>query len=286
MPKVIGLAAKDPLKDRPFSDGHSGSAGISLNQLHAQCKSRIRYKKTCPIHGEVPHEDIVSGNEYTKGHYVVVDSEEVEKLRSPDEKAVRVESFVPLDKIDALYLSGKNYYLVPDGPAGQKAYQVIHRGLIEASRAAIGHVVMRGKDQYVVVRPHGRVLVMATLHYADQVAVPSAFEGEVVSATVEPEELQLVKMLIKATSESQLDTASFKDHYTEKLMQVIEAKVAGKKLDMPTAEEPAQVINLMDALRRSLEEQQGKPATKAKAKPSRKTAPSKPAMTPRLKQMA
>jgi DNA end-binding protein Ku len=95
-------------------------------------------------------------------------------------------------------------------------------------------------------------------------------------------------MLIKASSKSKLDTESFKDHYTEKLMQVIEAKVAGKKLVMPAAEEPAQVINLMDALRRSLEERQGngKPATKAKAKPPRKMAPSKPAMAAPLKRMA
>src|SRR3954462_11634623 len=85
-----------------YSASTSGAGGISLNQLHAECKSRIRYKKTCPIHGEVPNEDIVSGYEYSKGHYVVVDSEEVENVRSPDEKAVRVDSFVPFDKIDPL----------------------------------------------------------------------------------------------------------------------------------------------------------------------------------------
>ena len=120
---------------------------------------------------------------------------------------------------------------------------------------------------------------MATLHYADQVTLPSAFAGEIVQANVEAEELQLIKMLIKASAKPELDVASCKDHYTEKLMQVIDAKITGKELAMPASEEPAQVINLMEALRRSIEQSQGKDVAKSKSttkeKPPRKRAPSK-----------
>jgi DNA end-binding protein Ku len=261
---------------KAYSSSASGGAEVRLNQLHAACNSRIRYKKTCPLHGEVPNDEIVSGYEYTKDRYVVIDSDEVERFRSADEKAIQVNSFVPLDKIDPLFLAGKNYYLVPDGPVGQKAYQVIYQGLMESERGAAARVVMHGKDQYVFLRPFGGLLVMATLHYADQVTLPSAFAGEVVQANVEAEELQLIQMLIKASSKPELDVASCKDHYAEKLMQVIDAKITGKELVMPASEEPAQVINLMEALRRSVEQAQGKDATKAKPttkeKPPRKMA--------------
>jgi len=264
---------------KAYTAGSSGAGEVRLNQLHSECKSRINYKKTCPIHGEVPSEEIVSGYEYEKNRYVVIDSEEVEKLRAEDAKAILVNSFVPLDKIEPLYLTGRNYYLVPDGPVGQRAYQVIHQGLIESDRGAVAHVVMHGKDQYVVLRPLGGLLVMATLNYADRVTLPSAFEGEIVQAEVVEEELQLIKMLIKGSSKSELDVASFKDHYTDKLMQVIDAKITGKEIAMPASEEPAQVINLMEALRRSVEQTQGKDAAKPKPgkveKPPRKMAPSK-----------
>jgi DNA end-binding protein Ku len=93
----------------------SAGAGIQLNQLHNECKSRIRYKKMCPIHGEVQAEDIVSGCEHARGQYVVVDPEELEKIRSEDEKALRIDTFVSPDAVDPLYLSGKNYYLLPNG---------------------------------------------------------------------------------------------------------------------------------------------------------------------------
>jgi DNA end-binding protein Ku len=272
---------------KAFSATSSAAGEVRLNQLHAECNSRIKYKKTCPIHGEVPNEEIVSGYEYAKDQYVIVDSEEVDKLRTPDEKAIRVDSFVPLEKVEPLYLSGKNYYLLPDGPIGQKAYQVIYQGLVEAGRAAIAHLVMHGKDQYVALRPVDNLLVMAVLNYAEQVTAPAAFEGEIVKAAIDAEELQLIKMLIKSSSKPQLDVSSFKDQYTEKLMQVIEAKVAGKELVAPPAEEPAQVINLMDALRRSVELTQKEGPSAAdkgdKAKPPRKMAPSKGKETPARK---
>jgi DNA end-binding protein Ku len=98
----------------------SSSAKVSLNQLHAGCNNRIQYKKTCPVHGEVAAAEIVSGYEYTKGQYVVIDTDELEKLRTESDRSINVTTFVTADTIDPLYDSGKNYYLLPDGPVGQK----------------------------------------------------------------------------------------------------------------------------------------------------------------------
>jgi DNA end-binding protein Ku len=261
-----------------YSASSSGPE-VRLNQLHAECNSRIKYKKTCPIHGEVTNDEIVSGFEYAKDQYVIVDGDEVDKLRSPDEKAIGVKSFVPLDTIDALQFSGKNYYLVPDGPVGQKAYQVIHEGLTETGRAAIAHLVWHGKDNYVAVRPVGKLLAMATLHNAGQVTAPAAFAGDLAKPDVDAEELKLIGELIKASSVPELDTSRFKDHYSEKLLQVVEAKVAGKEVIAPPAAEPVQVVNLMEALKRSVELTQKKGTADAdkpeKGKPPRKMAPSK-----------
>src|SRR6476469_5249762 len=107
---------------RAYTAAASGGGGIALNQLHSACNSRIQYKKTCPVHGEVKADEIVSGYEFDKGQYVVVDPEEVDKMRSPADKAITVAAFVPPTQFDATYFTGKHYYLLPDGPVGQRTY--------------------------------------------------------------------------------------------------------------------------------------------------------------------
>src|SRR6185436_12546704 len=133
--------------EKAYSATTSGGGDIRLNQLHAECNSRINYKKTCPIHGEVSQDQIVSGYEYSKDQYVIVDTDELDKLRSEDDKAIKIDSFIPEEKFDPLYLTGKSYYLVPEGPIGQKAYQVILQGMQESKRFAIAQVVMHSKEQ-------------------------------------------------------------------------------------------------------------------------------------------
>src|SRR5262249_19131127 len=120
----------------------SGGGEIRLNQLHAECHSRINYKKTCPIHGEVTQDQIVSGYEYAKGQYVVVDTDELDKLRTEDEKAITITTFIPPETIDPVYFSGKTYYLIPDGPVGQKPYATILQAMTEDNRHAIAQVML------------------------------------------------------------------------------------------------------------------------------------------------
>src|SRR5688572_7414279 len=109
----------------------ASSGDIRLNQLHAECNSRIQYKKTCPIHGEVTNDQIVSGYEYAKGQYVVVDPDELEKLRTEADRAIKIDVFIKPEALDPLYLSGRSYYLLPDGPVAQKPYAVIIEGMQE-----------------------------------------------------------------------------------------------------------------------------------------------------------
>ncbi|HLJ10025.1 MAG TPA: Ku protein [Planctomycetaceae bacterium] len=250
----------------------SSGATIGLNQLHAGCHSRINYKKTCPIHGEITSAEIVSGYEYTKGQYVVIDTDELEKLRTENDRSINVNTFVKADSLDSVYHSGKNYYLLPDGPVGQKPYQLIHDVMQTQGVQAVAQVVISKKEELVLVRPIDKLLAMTVLNYAAEVKEPHSFFDELVEMEGSQQELDLTTQLIDALTVDNFDLTQFKDLYTERLTQLIETKVEGKELvAVPAGEEP-QVINLMDAIKQSMK--QIKVPGQAQ-KPPRKAAPSK-----------
>jgi len=258
---------------KAYTATSSGGGEIRLNQLHAECHSRINYKKTCPIHGEVSQDQIVMGYEHAKGQYVVVDTDELDKLRTEDEKAINIDVFIDPSALDPVYLSGKSYYLVPDGPIGQKPYTVLHEGMVQQKRHAVARVVMHGRDQTVLLRPMNGLLNMSILDYDQQVTKPSAFEEEAPKQASTPEELKLIKTLIDAATDKKFDMSRYKDTYTEKLTALIEAKIQGKEIVAPPMQEHPQIINLMDALKQSVAKVQKE--TPAEAKPPKKMAPSK-----------
>lgn len=263
---------------KAFTATASGGGEISLNQLHKECNSRIQYKKNCPIHGEVSTDQIVSGYEYSKGQYVVIDTDELDKLRSEDDKAINIDVFIGPQALDPVYWSGKTYYLVPDGPVGQKPYAVLQEAMKEEKRVAIARVVMHGKEQLVLLRPMDELIAMTILSYDHQINKPSSLGEEFTRPAIAPEELKLAKTLIDASTVSKLDYAKYRDVYTEKLTKLIEAKVAGQEIVAPPAHEHPQIINLMDALKQSIEQtQKAAPAEKpaAEAKPPKKMAASK-----------
>src|SRR5437667_6860512 len=124
-----------PVKAYTATSGGGGE--IHLNQLHAECNSRINYKKTCPVHGEVASDQIVSGFEHSKGQYVIVDTDELEKLRTEDDKASSIDTFVPAGTLDPIYSTGKTYYLIPDGPVAKKPYAEHREDVKEINRHAM-----------------------------------------------------------------------------------------------------------------------------------------------------
>jgi DNA end-binding protein Ku len=188
----------------------SDGGEIKLNQLHSACNSRIQYKKFCPIHGEVKGDEIVSGYEYAKGQYVLVDTSELDKLRSEDDKAIKIDAFIGPDDLDPVYLTGKTYYLVPDGPVGQRPYAVIHRAMVEENRFAIAQTVLHSREQTVLLRPRERLLAMSILNYDPQVTKPAAFDEEVVASEISPDELKLAKTLIGAATAKKFDYSTIR----------------------------------------------------------------------------
>jgi len=237
---------------KAYTANVSGGGGISLNQLHAECHSRIKYKKTCPQHGDIANDQIVSGYEFADGQYVIIQPEEIEKLRTPNEKAVTVSSFVKPDAIDPTYFTDRTLYLVPDGPVAQEPYALLQRVMIEDGRYALAQVAMQGKKQMVLLRPVGNLLVMSFLKYTSEVKNPMEFEDEVQKIETKPDEVKLAKTLVETLSTDEVDLEQYKDDYTEKLKQLIESKVEGKQIVEQPLEEPPQVINLMEALQKSL----------------------------------
>ena len=264
---------------KAYTASVSGGGKIQLNQLHAECNSRIKYAKSCPVHGEVPADQIVSGYEFAKGQYVIVDPEEIEKLRSDGDKSIRVDPVVSADAVDPVYHSGRTYYLVPDGPVGQKPYALIRQSMADEGLHAVGQVVISSKEQLVLVRPIEELLAMTVLQYDSEVKKPVAFKDELVETGGSEEELKLTRTLIGAMKRKKFDIASYRDVYTEKLTQIIEAKVEGKELVAAPAVEEPQIINLMDALKESV--RRAKPEGEAEAPAATKKPPRKVAASTR-----
>lgn len=239
-----------PVKAYPAS---ASAATIRLNQLHEECHSPIKHKKVCPIHGEVTSDAIVSGYEYAKGQYVEIDPEELAKLRTKGEKAITIDGFLRPEKLEAIYLGPKTYYLAPDGPLGERPYRLLQKVMAEEGLYALAQVVLSQKERLVVVRPYGHLLTITTLYLKHEVRALECFDEQVVvDATCSADELSLIREIIASRTAEDFDFGKYKDAYQEKLTELIEAKVEGREIfSAPTEEEP-QILNLMDALKKSV----------------------------------
>jgi len=239
---------------------------VRLHQLHEPCHSRIKYQKVCPIHGDVSNSEIVTGYEYTKGQYVIVDRKEKGADRSQSERVIELESFIAPGAVDPLWFSGGDYYLLPDGAAGKKPYLLLFRAMSDEDRYALGQALLWGHDHLVLVRPHEDLLTMSILKFASQLRSPGDFSDEVPSLRLSADEVRLGRTLVQAASTDKLDLTKYRDTSTDKLKEQIEAEIEGRHVVAPPEEEAPHVINLMDALRKSVAKVQGKPAKKSSAK--------------------
>jgi DNA end-binding protein Ku len=261
---------------------NTGAGGVQLHQLHSECHSRIKYQKTCPVHGEIPREEIVSAYEYADGQYVVIDPKELKTLRAAGERAVNIDAVVKADSIDPLYFTEKTYYLLPDGAVGQRPYALIQQTLADEDRWAVGKAVLYGREELVAIRPVQDLLSMTAIKYDAEVVHPQALQDELEAPSLTAAELTLTKTLLKAFVRPKFSLAEYKDDYIEQLTELIEAKVAGKKIvAAPAAEEPP-IINLMDALKKSVAAVQGSEApTRKKAAAPRATAAARRTSAPK-----
>jgi DNA end-binding protein Ku len=239
---------------KAYSATQSGGGRIGFHLIHAKCKNRIRYKKVCPVHGEVPNDEIVSGYEAAKGQYVLVKPEELKKLRTDADKSIEIDVFVRPDEVDPIYYTDRSYYLAPNGRAGHKPYTVLQKVMAEEQRYAVATMVFSGRGHIVLIRPTGRMLTASVLSYADQIKSPKAFEEEIPEEKVAAEEIKLARTLIDASTDEKFDLEKYQDEYSNKVMKLIERRSAGKPVAAARSEEEPAIINLMDALKQSLQE--------------------------------
>ncbi len=239
-----------------------------LNQLHVDCHRRIQYQKLCPQHGTVSGDQIVMGFPCGKDQYVVIDPEELDQLRSAEEKrAIRIDTFVGHQQLSPLYASDRHYYLLPDGATAEASYRVLQRAMAERGVQAIGQVVLSKREQLVLVRPLEALLCMTVLKYAAQVRLPETFADQLPPpAEIGGQELELAQTLIDSRSSRELDYGRYQDAYAQKLAQLVEAKVQGKALVAPPADEPRMIVNLLEALQASVAEASGRANAKAASK--------------------
>jgi DNA end-binding protein Ku len=253
---------------KAYTAANSSGSGVALNQLHKGCNARIKYQKVCPVHGEIPASDIVSGYEFAENQYVTIDPDELAALRTKSERSVNVEHFVDAGEVDARYLSGRTLYLVPDGVVGGKPYALLHKLMVEEGKVAFATGVFSNKEQTLLIRPVGRLLAASFLSFASELKSPAEFEPEVPEIALDEKEVALARTLVSQYGGEDFDFAKYTDQYAENLAKLVQAKVEGKQVVAPPAEEEPQVINLMEALQKSLD------AAKAKAKPPKLVAPS------------
>ncbi|MCY4481662.1 MAG: Ku protein [Spirochaetaceae bacterium] len=241
---------------KAYTANESG-AQIRLNQLHSDCNSRIAYKKVCPEHGEVSNDQIIRGYEHAKGKYVVIDDDELDKLRTKSDRCVNIEGFVAPDELDPIYHAGRTYYLLPDGPVGQKPYRLLVRGMEENGVNAVAQVVISQREQLVLLRPLEGILAMTVLNHQAKVKSSGIFREEIADAECSAEELQLASTLINASRLEEFDYGKYTDRYVEKLSELIRLKVEGAEVVQTPDTEAPQIINLMEALKESVAAAQG-----------------------------
>jgi DNA end-binding protein Ku len=259
-----------PVKVFPATES---AATLSFNQLHAECQTRIQQKRWCPhCEREVSNAELAKGYEFEKGRYVIVSEEDIQKVRVESTRVINLVQFADETEIDPIYVD-RAYYLAPDGPMAAEAFAVMREGM--AGKAGIGKVALYGREYLVAVRPQKKGLVMYTLHHDAEIrSIDQIDELNSVPTKVKPEEMKLAKQVI-STFDAELNLKDYKDEYTEGLRQIIEAKVAGEEYVAPEVQEPAKVVDLMEALRRSLDSvstEKKKPAKAALAKPARAKA--------------
>jgi DNA end-binding protein Ku len=245
----------------------------SFNQLRASDHSRIGYKRVAKADDqEVPYDEIVKGYEYESGRYVVFSKEELDAMRPPSSRTIDVLQFTPLEQIDPIYYQ-RAYYLAPE-PAGAKAYALLAESMGERGVVAICKVSIRDKEHLATVRLRDGVVVLETMYWPDEIREFSL--GDVgIDELPEPrkQEVQMARTLIENLTED-FDPSAYTDEYRERVEEAVQAKVDGEEVAVvPEEAEPAAVVDLMEALKASVEESQGKEA-KGKAKGKRSKAAS------------
>ena len=244
---------------------------IRFRLLHKSCMTPIQNKRYCPHHEQIVEwNDVVRAFEYAKGKFVALSDEELESVPLETTGTVSVTSFVTLNEIDPIYYE-KSYYLAPD-EGGQKAFRLLHDTMEEVTKVAVGKVVIKEKEHLVAVRPYDGALVMSTLFYADEVRAVDQIPEFPIQVKVHPNEKKMAMQLIEGLAAS-FSVAEHRDEYRDALEKIIAARVEGETVEAPVTRKQEKVVDLMEALRRSLQlTRKEKPVRRARVSAPRAAA--------------
>jgi len=236
------------------------SEKVAFNLLHKDTHNRIQMKPHDPELGAVERSDLVKGYQYEKDQYVVFTEEDFDKVQIESSKAIVIEKIVDSGEVDPIYLE-LPYYVAPDGAVAEETFRVIQWAMREKQKAALSRFVLSNRERLIALMCRDKGLLMMTLRAADEVRDHKAFFADIKEEPPDPEMLELAERLIEQKSGA-FDPSEFRDRYRDAVIEMAEAKVRGREPVLAKAPERGKVINLMDALKRSLEE--AKPAAESR----------------------
>jgi DNA end-binding protein Ku len=262
-----------PVGLAPATTPKARSSDVSFRTLHRECKTPIKQKRWCPTHErEVSNDEIVKGWEVSKGQFVIVEEADLEAIAQHDtSRAIDISRFVPLEQVDPLFFD-RTYYLAPASAAAQRRpYVLLLDAMKETDMAAIGRMVIRGNENFCLIRPKGDALVLETLFLAEDVKSAAEIDEAVGETDVQEGELELARQLIDGLV-GDFEPEDLHSEYRDNLRKLLEAKLAGEKIAVPEPEPEAPVVDLMEALKKSVAATKGRAAAGDGAKPARKKA--------------
>ncbi len=252
-----------PVGLAPATKPAARQSDVSFRLLHRECGTPIKQKRWCPTHDrEVSQDELVRGWEVSKGQFVLVEDADLESLeQQQNSRLIEIERFVDLDQVDPVWYD-RTYFVVPGGAeAARRPYALLHEAMKDAGVGAIGRFVQAGKEKLALIRPLGEALALETLFVNEDVVPAEEIEGAVAGAEVKKPELALARQIV-ASLHGDFDPSELKSEYRQSLRALLEAKLAGTELAEPEPEEEAApVIDLIDALKRSVAEVKSRQGT-------------------------
>jgi DNA end-binding protein Ku len=253
----------------------SRSERVAFHLLHKDTHNRIQMKPHDPELGAVERSDLVKGYEYEKDQYVIFTDEDFEKVQIESSKAIVIEKFVDAAEVDEIYYDSP-YYLAPDGKVAEETFRVVQWAMRDKNKVGLSRVVLSSRERMIALSPRDRGLLVMTLRNADEVRAADEFFSDIEEEQPEKEMLDLASALIEQKSGA-FDPSEFKDRYHDAVIEMVKAKVKGQEPVLAKAPERGKVINLMDALRQSLDTDKKPPAKSRPRKAAEKPAAKAPA---------
>jgi DNA end-binding protein Ku len=267
-----------PIGLAPATKPAARQSDVSFRLLHRECKTPIKQKRWCPLHDrEVGPDEIVKGWEISKGEFVVVEEADLEAIeRDSTSRSIDITGFVPEDTVDPIYFD-RTYFLVPAAAvAARRPYVLLQHAMQETGMAAMGRFVLAGKEKLCLIRAQGDALALETMYLAEDVYSHAEIDEAVAEAEVKDAEVELARQVIDSLVTDFRPAEQLTSDYREDLRELLEAKLKGQEIARPEqAEEEPVAVDLMEALRRSVEEARQRKEPESKRKPAKATAPRK-----------